>query len=205
MRAFYSIIILSVFLLGLWGIDQYNKSTKPVTLISDAVKPDIYLLNSKLYVVSDSPDWGMKSLVKAIQLIEGFRHQYDENSQVHIDKAMDDLTMIREDLHNGYVNLRELNNAYVQTLNALTYAQIREAEIYVQEDKMEEAKKALKYAMVHIQNALKFSEGEKKEYEIIIYSEMDSIVENSSLTKDQIFIKLEHMLDELEDLEVAYE
>ena len=205
MRALYSVVILAVLFSILFLINHYIKSSEPVTLISDSTKPDIFLLNSKLYLVENSPDRGYSNLQNAINLIETMRSEYDEESQVHIDLAMEGLREISSDLENKKVYMHDLNEAYVLALNALTYAQIREAEIYVQKGEMGKAKEALKYAMAHIQNALKFSEGSKKEYEIQIYSEMNSIIEDESLTKEEIFRLLENMLDELEDLEVAYE
>ena len=61
---------------------------------------------------------------------------------------------------------------------------------------------ALKYGMTHLKNTLKYTEGEKKEKEIAIYGELDEVLEDTSLSDEEIMERLDHIIAELDSLHV---
>ena len=63
-----------------------------------------------------------------------------------------------------------------------------------------DAMMALKYSMMHLHNTLIFTEGEKKVTEKRIHDEINEILENKSLTNEQIEIRLNDIIVELDSL-----
>ena len=64
--------------------------------------------------------------------------------------------------------------------------------------------KALSFAIEHLRNALDFAKGNKKEYEVKIFSDINDITSNYYAEKSELISKLDGILEELEDLDVAY-
>ncbi len=53
--------------------------------------------------------------------------------------------------------------------------------------------------MVHLRNALKYSDSEElKNFEMHIYEELDSLIENKTIDHDEMKKKLDHLLEELD-------
>lgn len=182
----------------------YMRQTRPLILTNEAIIPDMLLLNAKLYIHESLYGRSYVNLGNAIERIHKIRPQIDSESQVHIDRALADLEAVHEDMRNGEFNVDNLNASCIVALNALTFSQIKLAEAYMGKEQLRNARISLKNGLVHIKNALVFSQGTKKDYEINIFVEMTNIIEDDDLSDKAIINKLEHMLRELEDLEIAY-
>lgn len=182
----------------------YFSRTKPIILTTEAIIPDLLLLNSKLYIQEEFYTRSYVNLERAIKKIKRIKSQADPDSQVHIERALIDLEKVNKDMRFGNFSSEDLKASCILALNALTYAQIKLAEEYVLSNEVQKARRSLINGMLHVKNALVFSEGSKKENEINIYIEMNSIVQDDQLTDKTIIAKLEEMLHELEDLEITF-
>lgn len=187
-------------------VEYYMDNNYPVCLLQKAVRPDHFLLNTRLYVLEAAPSRSRSriNLERAITEMKRISQQTDSLSRIHIGTALADLSLVKAEMDSGVFSVTHINNASIQALNALTYYQIKSAEYYVLNDMSRQAVKALEFGMQHIRNALKFAKGTKKDHEIQVFSEMKSITESNNMDKQEVIEKLEFMLDELEDLEVAY-
>lgn len=171
----------------------------PTTLTSEVVEPDILLSNTKRYFEDDAHERSMNHLIHAIEAIEKIEQEIDDDSKLKVDKAVVELKKIYAEMSHDTFNITKLNEASVKALNALTYAELKVSEHYAESHELNKARVALGYGMLHIKNALLFAEGYKKEYEVKLYAEIDSIVENKHLSDEELIEKLEHMITELDE------
>ncbi len=199
MKLFSYIGLLFLGFLALYLSGTYIEHFVPTTLTSEVVEPDILLSNSKRYFQDDAHERSMKHLIHAIEAIEKIEQEIDDDSKRRVDLAVVDLKNIYAEMSHDTFNITKLNEASVKALNALTYAELKVSEHYVESHELNKARIALGYGMLHIKNALLFAEGRKKEYEVQLYAEIDSIVENNHLSDDELIEKLEHMIAELDE------
>jgi len=203
-RVFFYILFLVISLSSFYVLKYFHEGEKPVSLLTEATRPDNLLLNSRTHLREESMERSHSNLTGAIKKLESIKADADSMSRKHIQTSLNDLYRALELMESGKLEVDELNTASILTLNALTYYQIKSAEDFIRNNEFGKAKVALEYGKSHVKNALIFADGDKKNHEIRIYTEMDAIIGDESLNKSQRIKKLEEILDELEDLEVAY-
>jgi len=166
----------------------------------DPLKADIHLSNSKSYLLREYDyERSHDQLRKAIQAMRDLEEGLDEESKFIIETSIKDLDKVSKEIENKALVKGDMSVAYAKALDALTYAEIRISEHLLDIHASKEAVIALKYGMVHLRNAIKFSDSETlKQFEMHIYEELDSLIENNTLTHDEMKKKLDHMLVELD-------
>lgn len=193
--------LFSVF----YGIEYYIEETQPTVLTDQVIQPDIFLANTRLYYEEAAPQRSMTQLKLAIQALKELKREVDEESKKKINASILTLEEHYQKMEEGRFRLYAFNEAAIKALNALTYLELKATEKYVEQDDIESSKIALRYAMRHVKNALSFSRGQKKDYEVVIYSQMDSIVASNEFTNKEIILKLEAMIEDLDNLGLRLE
>ena len=196
--------VIAFFFLLMYGIGYFIDREKPATLTHEAVDPDILLSNSKAYIEEHARERSLFHLDQAIQSIKEIEQDMDEESKKRVDESIRELEIVFNEIRDDNFEMKDLNNACIKALNALTYAEIKVSEHFIESDQLDKAKLAMKYGMLHVKNALMFSEGTKKEYEVTIYAEMDSSIENKHMSKKEIIALMERMLVELDSLDKEF-
>lgn len=197
--AIYFIIMILVF--GSFAIfTKVIDAAKPALLTEQAVEPDLLLDNSKFYMKEHAYDRSMSQLDDAIAAIREIELDLDEESKRILEISIAELELVRREMEMDSVVLEDLNKAFSDALNALTIAELKITEVLLQHNHPKDALVALKYGLYHIKHALKYSNGEKKEYEIHIYQEIDELLENNTLSDEEMIEKLETMIHELDVL-----
>ena len=201
MRAVYYLIVVFILVGSLWVYQYYREHYEISLLTEEAVKPDLLLDNSKYYMRDHAYDRSIQQLDYAIKSIRNIEEDLDGDSKRLLEISITDLEKVRYEMEHDSVVTKDLNVAFSKALNALTLAELKVSEaLLLEKDDPHDAIVALKYGMYHIKNALRYSAGEKKEYEVHIYEEMDSLLENKSLTKKEFVDRLELMISELDSL-----
>ncbi|MEL6559028.1 MAG: hypothetical protein AAFQ94_12645 [Bacteroidota bacterium] len=187
------LIIVVLLVVGMITIPKFYKSLDPL-------KTDFYLDNSKVYLLREYDyDRSHAQLAKAIESMRELEKELDEQGKFIIETSIKDLDKISEEIENKELSKADLNAAYAKALDALTYAEIKISEHLLEENSSKDAIIALKYGMVHLRNALKYSDSEElKNFEMHIYEELDSLIANKSLSHDEMKKKLDHLLEELD-------
>lgn len=186
----YMLTLLVVFG-ALYGIKMLAPA-KPV--------PDIHFKNSRTYFKEKSYKRGLGELIKAIKAIRDLERDLDLASQRMLEESIGDLEIVKEELENDSLVMDDLNVSYSEALNALTEAEIKLTKALLKTDHRHDAMVALKYGMMHLRNTLIFTQGEKKATEIRIHDEINEIIENKSLTDDEIMERLDEIIVELDSL-----
>jgi hypothetical protein len=193
------ILTLIIVMGALYSI-RFFKSNKPVPLTGQAVDPDLLLSNSRTYVKEHAYGRSIENLDMAINAIRNIEGDLDEESTELLEEAVMDLEVIKLELQGDSLNLDDLNVSYSEALNSLTEIELKVTKALIETDHGDEAMVALKYGMMHLKNTLKYTQGAKKDYEIHVYEELDSLLENKSISHDEMIVKLNHIIRELDSL-----
>lgn len=169
-------------------------------LLDSALEADRLMNNSRLYAKEHAYQRSLSHLDMAIKAIEDIEQNLDAESQGVIELALDDLKKVSEEIKLHQPVDEEMNQAFAKALNALTFAELKITEHFIETDQFHEARVAMRYGMIHIQNALRFVSSEDVDYELHIYSEIDSLVRDKNMDKKAILKELEKMESELNHL-----
>lgn len=185
----------------MYAISVFTHNNTPSTLSRAAIEPDLLLSTSRTYFMEHAKSRSVTQLRRAIASIIDIEQDLDQDSRAKVNEAVKKLRGIVKDMSQNDFDVDQLNDASIRALNALSYAELKVMEHYVDSHELDKAQLALKYGMMHIKNAMVYSSGKKKEYEIHIYDEMDSLMENGELSNKEIIQKLESMIEDLDNLE----
>ena len=194
----YILTILVVFG-GLYAL-KLAKSDEIIPLTYEAVEPDLLLSNSRTYYREHAYKRSVDNLDRAIASIRAIEADIDADGRALLEEVIIDLEIVKEELKNDSLNLDDLNIGYSEALNALTEAELKVTRALLKSNHDGAAVVALKYGMMHLKNTLKYTEGAKKEYEIHIYEEIDSLLKNKSMPNDQMIKKIDEIMLELDSL-----
>ncbi|MBV6647161.1 MAG: hypothetical protein KI790_17010 [Cyclobacteriaceae bacterium] len=200
MKAILNLIFLAL-ILGLLYLATYLKNANTSVVLSDeALKPDLLLDNSRLYAKENASGRSLEHLDKAIQAMRRIEEELDEESKEIVEGSIADLHVVYDELAADSLVEEDMNYAFSKALNALTLAELKISEVLILSHHSEEARLALKYGMLHVKNAIRYSSGEKRAYETHLYEEIDSLLEDRSLSNEEIIAQIEHMITELDTL-----
>jgi hypothetical protein len=198
-----SLLYLSTAILLMGGIYLFsylNTESKIAPLSSKAIIPDLLLNNTSVYYQEHAINRSIKQLDNVVKAIKNIAIDLDPESKRILDLSIIDLIEVRKEIANDSVDSEHFDDAFSKVLNALTLAELRVSEALLETNHGKEARVALKYAMYHLSNTLKFTTGKKKDYEIHLYNELDSLLENGKLSHDEMIVRLEKMISELDSL-----
>jgi len=196
---YYFFMLIAIFG-GMELFTMWREANGNSLLTSAAVKPDLLLDNTKYYLKEHAYERSMSQLDDAIKAIRNIEADLDAESRVIIESSVADLERVREEMEMDSLVTEDLNRAFSNALSALTLAELKVSEILIKQDHPMDAIVAMKYGMLHIKNALKYAQGKKKEYELHIYEELDSLLDSRHVGEDQVIAKLEEMIKELDML-----
>jgi len=194
----YMLALLVVFG-GMYAIKMF-KSGKIIPLTEEAVDPDLHFGNSRTYFKDKDFGRGMSHLIKAIKDIHNIERDLDPASNALLEESIDDLEKVLGELEHDSLVVEDINISYSEALNALTEAEVKVTKALLKSDHRHDAMVALKYGMTHLKNTLKYTEGDKKAKEIAIYTELDEVLESTSMSDEEIMKRLDHIIAELDSL-----
>ena len=199
---YLSVLVGIIVLFHIVGFIKAERS--PVAISSHASIPNYALQNARLYLTDKLHSRSLLHLKEAVRSIAYLRDHADDASKKHLTTGLEALKSVERDMDAGFFYSNELNENSVIALNALMYFEIASAKQFIEEEKRPQAMKALAFAIEHLRNALDFAKGNKKEYEVQIFSDINDITSNYYAEKSELISKLDGILEELEDLDVAY-
>jgi hypothetical protein len=193
---FYGVIYFS-------GQERKNRLKHP-TLSSLASEPDNYLQDVEYYEMKQRHTLSALNLEKAIQSIWRLERDVDVGSFEKLQSAIKRLEVVHESIVRDAVDPLELRAAIEYTLNNLAHAELEIAEMYAETNHMNEANIALKYAQLHIKNAMLFHDSfwmndeEQLAIEEQVFEEMDSLMNNTTASPIEYTLTLDKMIKEVD-------
>lgn len=190
-----------LFIILVLGSFELIRILVPSNKVTEAsAEADLFISNSRLYAKEHAYGRSLSHLEMAIKSINDIEHELDPDARKTVDKAINELNVIYEEIKEHKLNNTDMNHAFTKTMNALTYAELKITENLIESDDYHKAMVALKSGMIHIENALKFADKGHLAYELTIYSQLDSLINHDDLSKKEIVAELDKMLSELNDL-----
>lgn len=199
---YLSVLIGAVVLFNIVGFIKAERA--PVAISSHASIPNYALQNARIYLSDKEYSRSSLYMDEAIRSLQYLRDKATDDSRQKLDVGLASLKKVQSQMDLGYFNESSLNKNSVIALNALIYYEIASAKDFVLDDKRPAAMKAVSFAIDNLRYALDFAEGNKKEYEVQVFSDMDMIISDYYMDKSELIEKLDGILIELDDLEVAY-
>ncbi|WP_420578572.1 hypothetical protein [Ekhidna sp.] len=199
---YLSVLIGAIVLFNIVGFIKAERA--PVAISSHASIPNYALQNARIYLSDKEYSRSSLYMDEAVRSFQYLRDKSTDESRQKLDAGLKALRTVKSQMDLGYFNETSLNKNSVIALNALIYYEIASAKDFILEDKRPEAMKAVSFAIDNLRYALDFAEGNKKEYEVQVFSDMDMIMSDYYMDKSDFIETLDSILVELDDLEVAY-
>ncbi|MEQ8472588.1 MAG: hypothetical protein RIC35_15460 [Marinoscillum sp.] len=174
--------IICLILGSFYGINHLGTSytSQHPTLNETATDPDLYLRNVAYYSKEQTPDRCLYHLDKAITSIKYIESDMDVNTSNKVDEALTKLEMIYQEIAHNALSKEDLSEAFQYTLNTLALAELRVSERYAEGNHMDLSMIALKYAQLHIKNALQYTGQKNLKFEQEMFLQVDSILNNQT-------------------------
>ncbi|WP_370086154.1 hypothetical protein [Ekhidna sp.] len=199
---YLSVLVGIIVLFHIVGFIKAERS--PIAIGSHASIPRYALQNARIYLDDGNYYRSALYLSEAVRSMEYLRDNSSGTSLKHLTTGLEALQQVEDYMAEDYFYSDKLNESSVIALNALIYYEIESARTFIMEDKVTEGIKALEIAVEHLRSALGFSKGNKKEYEIAVFSDIHEVISNYSGDRSQMIAILDGILDELKDLEISY-
>jgi len=197
-------VVMANFVLLLFSEPKEDK--KHPTLNEAATMPDEYLKNVKYYEEQERHEMSAYSLGKAIAAIYKLEGDVDSESFQMLENSVDRLEEIHKSILLNSLNSKEMSAAFEFSLNNLVHAELEISEMYAETNHMDQAKTALKYAQLHIKNAMLFHDSywdnDSVHYAIEkqVFLEMDSLLKNESFSPMKYSLEIDKMIKQGDEI-----
>ena len=181
-------------------------SPKHPTLNESARLPDEYLKNVAYYEQSKRHENSANSLEKAVAAIREIESDVDNESFEKLEQAITRLQNLHQAILKSSLNTQEMRSIFEYVLNSLTHAELEVSEMYAETNHLDKANLALKYAQLHVKNAILFhndfwgKDTEQLAIEKHIFREMDSLLENEAVSPVEYIFALDKMIKEVDEV-----
>ncbi|MEP0984392.1 hypothetical protein [Ekhidna sp.] len=176
------------------------------TLNESAIMPDEYMRNVDYYEQKDRHAISAFNLERAIQSIWKLESDVDDQSFEKLENAIKGLEDVHKSILRDSVDSERLRSAFEFALNNLAHAELEVAEMYAETNHLDKANIALKYAQLHIKNAMLFhnpywdQNPENLAIEKQVFLEMDSLLENEAVSPVEYTMALDKMIKEIDKI-----
>ncbi|MEQ9467591.1 MAG: hypothetical protein RLN88_09275 [Ekhidna sp.] len=197
--------VITLFLIILLSQEEKYVEKHP-TLNTTAEMPDLYLRNVAYYADADKMKQSAHNLEKAIESIWKIEQDVDDASFAKLERAIKDLEIIHHAMLTDSLEGIDMSQTFEYALDNLARAELEVSEMYAETNNMDNANIALKYAQLHIKNAMLFHDGfwdsdtVQLAIERRVFEEMDSLSKNKSITPVEYVITIDKMIKEIDQI-----
>ncbi|XOV94487.1 MAG: hypothetical protein ACFHWX_07240 [Bacteroidota bacterium] len=204
-KYYIPILVIAIFyaILYFWRKEEVSTGQHP-TLHSTATRPDDYLLDAKDYEDMKRHDKSAYSIEKAIESIWRLEKDVDDESFDRLEETISRLEAVHRRIIRDTVPSHDLLVAFEYALGNLAHAELEVAEKYSASNQIHEALSALKYAQLHIKNALIFHNPNVEEdsvqlaSEAMLFDKMDSLFRQKDLTHEEYTAMFDTLIKEVD-------
>ncbi len=195
--------ILTVFLLLLGVIvvlsfpGEDRRMIHPMTN-ELAVEPDRMIVMAMNYLSENQEENSIKYVEKAIESMRVLERDADEKSDLIIEASIRDLKLLEKELAAKESDKNRISHAFLNALNSLTVAQLRESESYIEEKNYAASKVSMDYAMKHLECALAFSNAKEQVKELELQHSIHQIALQNSISDDKMIARIDKIINEMD-------
>lgn len=205
-KVIYVITAIVVLFIVIMFINKGQYTDEHPTLNETARMPDQFLKNSNDYLAEDRLKESAISLERAIASIWKIERDVDTESFEKLEAAIKDLEAVHHAMVADSLESVNMNRTFEYTLDNLARAELEIAELYAETNKMENANIALKYAQLHIKNAMLFHKIYKDTdtvqlaMEKRILDQMKSLSDSTEVSPVEYVLELDRMIKEIDQI-----
>lgn len=197
----YFIFIIFIICIGYIFYNVHLFYQDDHTSLNDKnLEADMFLKNARLFAKENSYDRSLFHLQNAIGSLKNLELDVDEVSNEYVEKAIAQLQDIEQELKSDSLKSEDMNAAFSNTMSVISLAELRVSEKYADSNNHEMAMLALKYARLHLKNALDYPNLNNRKLEVHVYYELDSLINTPGVSPVEIDLKIDHMIEELDQL-----
>jgi len=202
--------VLTLFVIIYFAnVDPYTEQHP--TLNASAQLPDRFLKNVAEYASQDKLKQSALNLEKAIESIWKLEQDVDRESFQNLEGTIQELEVVHRAILNDSLEGIDMPQTFELALDNLAKIELNIAETYAETNDMETAKIALKYARLHIKNAMLYhdrfwdSDTLQLAIERMVLDQIDSLTKNEAISAVEYVIVLDRMIDEIDQILIIKE
>ncbi len=204
------LIVLAIFVAFLTTLYIWDQSIKhgvqQPTIHELAVKPDNFLLEA---LDSEDKHLHKRSAIKielAIEAIWKLEPDLDAKNFERLEQTIKKLELVHRKIIRDSIPNEELLNVLNYALGNLTYVELEVAAKYTESNQTRETRAAIKYARLHLQNALILHKSSVTDdddllaSEIELLDEIDSLLNRDNLSQSDYSTSLDKMISDCDKI-----
>lgn len=198
-------LVAIIIILGLFFLPSKigYKSNHP-TLNEVSQEPAYHLKNVGHYLKAEEMERSIYHLQRAIDAIKEIERDVDLDSNDRLDAAIAALEEVNDEFWSDTIDVERMYKAFEFTLTNLAHAELEVSEMYAETNQQALAGVAVKYAQMHIRNALLFQRGiysEGSDQLVLgnhVFEELDSLLADETMSPMEISLKIDHIIKEVD-------
>lgn len=197
--------VVTLFVI-IYLVNSESNTQQHPTLNTTAEMPDMYLRNVAYYADADKMEQSAHNLERAIESIWKIEQDVDDASFAQLERAIKDLEMIHHAMLTDSLEGVDMSKTFEYALDNLARAELEVSEMYAETNDMDNANIALKYAQLHIKNAMLFHDEFwnrdtlQLAIEKQVFEEMDSLSKNKAITPVEYVLTIDKMIKEIDQI-----
>jgi hypothetical protein len=203
-----SIIVIGIFVLFaiFYMYNREPEIEQHPTLNAAAKMPDFYLKNVEHYEEEDRHEISAFNLEKAIESIWKLEQDVNQESFQNLEQVIERLEEIHRRIVQDSVETHTMKSTFEYALNNLAQSELEIAEMYAETNNLDKANIAVKYAQLHIKNAMLFhnpfwrADSVQLGLEKQVFLEMDSLIDNESVSPVEYTMTLDKMIKQIDEI-----
>lgn len=195
--AFLTFLLCSFYLFSRLHITYEDHHT---SLNDENLETDMYLENARHYVHENIYERSAYHIEQAKKSLRKLEKDIDIKSGNEVEMAIAELNRIEKELNEDSLISEDMNAAFARTLETVSLAELRISERYAESTNTDIALVALKYARVHLKNAMAYADLPERTYDLKVYMEIDSMINAPEMSPTEISAKLDHMIQEMNEI-----
>lgn len=193
--AFYAVLYV-------WN-KEGNSIKKHPALYSTAVNPDEFLLEAKDYEDKHKHDKSAYSIEQAIRSIWQLEKDTDVKDLDRLELTIDKLEKVHRKILQDSIAPQDFLKSLEFALSNLAVIELELAESYSASNQIDEAHYALRYAQLHIKNALILEDSLLLDSEIVLLQHMDGLLNQEDISQPEYALSVTHLIEEVDQIIAA--
>ncbi len=190
-----------LILIGLVAIYYINASYVSEYLDENKAKmPKIHLMLVEKALTKHNMNESYDEVNLAIKSMTEVEQYTDSIANLYIDKAINELVLLRREILKDTVYLEDFNHAFYETLNAMAYANLRLSELEIEKGNLSSAQRFVKTSFVYLKKSLKYSDESKVNKEEKVIDEIREIMKSLKYENNIQELDFEKVNKEMEAL-----
>ena len=187
----------AAYLASLFFADQYNKQNNHPTLNEKAGLPDEYFIDAVIQHQRGERSQCISNLEKTIEALWTLEKDVNEEGAAMLEEAVFQLESLHKKLTVDTVPSPYLRTVYTRVLAMLASSEITVAKDQVKSDDRNKARVALKYACLHLRNALLFQNSPHDEDVNRIVREMERLMNSPKINSKDLLRELDQLISNI--------